>query len=216
MRRWPWLLIGVLFLLCDLFVAGLVYARLDPGAAHTALRRLNLVQEPTSAPGTKRPPTGSSAQAASHPRLVDVHRSPWRVDKWQPRTRVEIGVGDSFTWPDHRTPGRQYLILRVYEASHAGGSSHFASSARHFALHDSDKTDYGETQAFFSRYKMPRMQEFTDLLPGGKNIGGIAFDIANRRGTYVVLWRESKAATWLPIAQVAVGPGHRPIVSPSS
>jgi hypothetical protein len=216
MRRWPWLLIGVLFLLCDLFVAGLVYARLDPGAAHAALRRLNLVQQATSTPTLQRTPTSFSAQGASDRRLVDVHRSPWRVDKRHLRTRVEIGVGDSFTWPDHRTPGRQYLILQVYEANHAGRSIHFASSARHFALHGSDKTGYDETQAFFSSYKMPRMQEFTDLLPGGKNVGGIAFDIPLRRSTYLVLWKESKAASWLPIAKVAVGPGHKPIISPSS
>jgi hypothetical protein len=138
------------------------------------------------------------------------------VDKWQPRTQVEIGVGDSFTWPDRRTPGRQYLILQVYEANHAGRSIHFASSARHFMLHGSDNTDYGATQAFFNTYKMPRMQEFTDLLPGGKSVGGIAFDIPIRRGTYLVLWEEGKATGWLPIAQVAVGPGHKPIVSPFS
>jgi hypothetical protein len=129
---------------------------------------------------------------------------------------VEIGVGASFTWPDHHTSGRQYLIIRVYEANHAGKSIHFASSARHFALRGPDTTGYGETPAFFSTYKMPRMQEFADLLPGGKNVGGIAFDIPNRRGTYLVLWKDSEAASWLPIARVAVGPGHKPIVSPSS
>ena len=71
MKRWLWLFIGTLFLICDLAVASLVYVRLDPGAAHAALRRLNLSQQASSTPTlrrastspqlTYRPAAGSSA-----------------------------------------------------------------------------------------------------------------------------------------------------------
>jgi hypothetical protein len=215
MKRWPWFLIGTLFLNCDLVVDGLVYVRLDPGAAHAALHRLNLAQQVTSAPTPRRTPTLPPVHGSSNRRLVRVQRSAWSVDKWQPRTRVEMGVGDAFTWPDHRNTRRQYLIVRVYEANRTGGPVHFASSARDFALHDSDGLAYGETLSFFSGYNMPRMQESEDLPPGGKNVGGIAFDIPVRQGTYMILWKVRKAARWLPVAKVAVGPGHKPIVSPS-
>jgi hypothetical protein len=216
MKRWPWFLIGTLFLICDLVVAGLVYVRLDPGAAHAALRRLNLAQQVTSSPTPRRTLTLPTAHVSSVSGLVGVQSSAWSVDKWQPRTRVEIGMGDGFTWPDHRNARRQYLILRVYEANHTVSSIHFASSARDFALLGSDRTAYGETSGFFSSYSMPKMQESEDLPPGGKNVGGIAFDIPVRRDTYMILWKARKAAKWLPVAKVAVGPGHKPIVSPSS
>jgi hypothetical protein len=60
------------------------------------------------------------------------------------------------------------------------------------------------------------MQQFENLPPGGKNVGGIAFDIPVRRGAYKILWKEHATARWILVARVAVGPGHKPIVSPSS
>lgn len=216
MKRWPWLLIGTVFLICDLAVAGLVYIRLDPGAAHAALRGLNLAPQATSTPTLGRAPTSPLAHVSSNRELVRVPNSAWSVAKWQPHTRVEMGVGDAFTWPDHRHARHQYLILRVYEANRAGGALHFASSARHYALLGSDRTAYGDTPSFFSSYTMPRMRESKDLAPGGKNVGGIAFDIPIRRAIYVILWKERQATRWLPVAKVAVGPGHKPIVSPSA
>jgi hypothetical protein len=216
MKRWPVFLIGAIFLICDLVVAGLVYDRLDPGAAHAALRRLNLDQQATNTPALPSTPTLPLVHGASNGGLVSVQRSTWNVAKAHPGTHVELGVGDAFTWPNHGNARRQYLVVRVYEANHARSSVHFASSARDFALSGSNRTTYGETPGFFSSYKMPRMQESKDLLPGGQNVGGIAFDIPIRRGTYVILWKERKAAGWLPVAKVAVGPGHKPIVSPES
>jgi hypothetical protein len=216
MKRWPLFLVGALFLVCDLVAAGLVYDRLDPGAAHAALRRLNLDQQATSTPAPRGTPTLPLVHGSSTGGLVSVHRSAWSVAKWHPGTRVEMGVGDAFTWPDHRNARRQYLIVRVYEANHTGSSVHFASSARDLALSGSNRTAYGETPSFFSSYHMPRMQESKDLPPGGKNVGGIAFDIPIRRRTYMILWKERKSAGWLPVAKVAVGPGHKPIVSPAS
>jgi hypothetical protein len=216
MKRWPWFLVGTLFLGCDLVVAGLVYAKLDPGAAHAALRRLNFAQQAPSAPALRRTPALPPIHVSSNGGLVGVQSSVWSVDKRQPRTRVEIGVGESFTWPDHRNARRQYLVLRVYEANHIGGALHFASSARDFTLLGSDRTAYVETPGFFRSYTMPRMQQFENLPPGGKNVGGIAFDIPVRRGAYKILWKEHATARWILVARVAVGPGHKPIVSPSS
>ena len=109
-----------------------------------------------------------------------------------------MGVGEGFTWPDHRNARRQYLILRVYEENRTGGAVHFVSSARDFALLGSGRTSYGEAPGFFGSHNIPRMRGSEDLPPGGKNVGGIAFDIPVRRGTYVVLWKEPRTCPVAP------------------
>src|SRR5436305_5742369 len=95
MRRLPWILLGTLFLVFDLFVAGFVYARLDPTAADAALHRFNFAQEATSTPTPQRTSTPPSIPAHQTPgnRLFRVQGTSWAVDKWHPRTRVEMGVG---------------------------------------------------------------------------------------------------------------------------
>lgn len=218
MKRLPWILLAVLFLIGDLGVAGFVYDRLDPGAARAALRRFGLSQQTASAPAVQSGSTSPTGRGRVSPasRLLAVKSRAWRVDKWQPSTRLEMGVGDGVTWPVHGNARQQYLVLTVYEANRAGSRIHVTSSARHFELADTNKIVYRETQVSSLPGTPPRMREFKDLPPGGRNVGGIAFGVPVHRGTYKVRWKASTVVGWVTVASVSVGPGHRPIVSPSS